>query len=226
MGQPLLSARNLHKRYHRPEGHVDALLDVSLEVEPGEFVVVRGPSGCGKTTLLLVLGGLLAPDAGEVHVNGNAPYSMGSDQRAAFRATTIGFVFQQFHLVPYLNVRENVLSAALAVSPPNAADRADELIARFGLSDRGGHVPSELSTGQRQRVALARALLHDPPLVLADEPTGNLDEANAREVLSSLAELASGNRSVLVVTHDSMAEAFAHRTINLESGRLLESPGT
>lgn len=216
----IINASHLSKRYIRPEGHVDALDYVSLTVNEGEFVVIRGPSGCGKTTLLLILGGLLAPDGGELAVCNQNPYAMGPNERAAFRAASIGFVFQQFHLVPYLSVRDNVLAAAMARPSDDAGKRADELIARFGLGGRGHHLPSQLSTGERQRTALARAMLNDPRLILADEPTGNLDARNGHEVLTSLAELADGRRSVVVVTHDVAVESFAHRTINLESGRL------
>ena len=219
----MIDARNLSKRYSRPEGDVQALSDVSLAVDENEFVVVRGPSGSGKSTLLMAIGGLLTPDSGRVTVCGDDPYALSPDRRARFRAKNIGFVFQQFHIVPYLTVRDNVLSASMALRTEDTEQRATELIERFGLADRSGHVPGELSTGERQRTALARAILNDPRLILADEPTGNLDEANGRLVLSSLAELATRNRSVLVVTHDPAVEEFAHRTVCLEAGRITGS---
>ena len=219
----IIESRNLSMRYRRPEFVVQALSDVSLSVDENEMVVVRGPSGSGKSTLLMVIGGLLTPDSGRVTVRGEDPYAVGPDDRARFRAKNIGFVFQQFHIVPYLTVRDNVLSAAMALKTNDAEQRAAELIERFGLADRSGHMPGELSTGERQRTALARALLNGPQLILADEPTGNLDEANGRLVLSSLAELATQNRSVLVVTHDPAVEEFAHRTVRLEAGRITGS---
>jgi ABC-type lipoprotein export system ATPase subunit len=216
----LVDARKLSKRYRGPEGDVQALSDVSLSVDENEFVVVRGPSGSGKSTLLMTIGGLLTPDSGTVTVCGDDPYALSPDRRARFRAENIGFVFQRFHIVPYLTVHENVLSASMALGTEDAEQRATELIRRFGLADRARHVPAELSTGERQRTALARAMLNGPRLVLADEPTGNLDEANGRVVLGALAEFATQNRSVLVVTHDPAVEEFARRTVCLEAGRI------
>jgi len=219
---PLLSVRNLSKSYPRPDGAVQALAGVSLEVAHGELVVVRGPSGCGKTTLLLAAGGLLAPDSGVVEVDGQKPYALDPDQRAAFRAAAVGFVFQQFHLVPYLTVLDNVLAPSLAFDLPDAKNRARELVERVGLADRADHLPDALSTGERQRVALARALLNRPKLLLADEPTGNLDERNSATVLEHLADFASNGGAVLLVTHDIFAEALPHRTLHLEAGRLVD----
>ncbi len=216
----LLELNDISKSYRGPQP-VQALVDVSLRVRPGEFVAVHGPSGSGKTTLLLVAGGLLAPDSGEVLLDGMSPYRLPADARAKFRATHVGFVFQQFHLVPYLNVLENVMAPSIAVPSAGARSRALELIERFGLADRMYHVPAELSTGERQRVALARALLNRPKLILADEPTGNLDRANADIVLGHLAEFArSGQGAVLLVTHSDYAAAFADRIERLTAGRL------
>jgi ABC-type lipoprotein export system ATPase subunit len=195
---------------------------ISLTVAPGEFVAVQGPSGCGKTTLLLAAGGLLQPSSGLVLVNGQDPYALSPEDRARFRAAHLGFVFQQFHLIPYLSVLDNVLAPCIALPPAGAGDRACELIAHFGLEDRALHVPAELSTGERQRVALARALLNRPKLLLADEPTGNLDRDNARIVLGYLAEFAKSGGAVLLVTHDAAAAEFAQRTLRLIEGRLAE----
>ena len=216
----MLTIRNLSKSYFRPGGSVQALEDVSLDVSAGELVVVHGPSGCGKTTLLLVAGGLLAPDAGRVEVDGRAPYQLGPDGRAAFRAATIGFVFQQFYLVPYLSVVDNARAGLLAAGRADSEDRARQLIERFGLADRADHLPGQLSTGERQRAALARAMVNRPKLILADEPTGNLDQANGQVVLNSLAAYAAAGGAVLLVTHDAGVSDRAHRTIHLESGRL------
>jgi putative ABC transport system ATP-binding protein len=184
-------------------------------------LVVRGPSGCGKTTLLLAAGALLQPTRGEVFLNGQNPYTLSPGQRARFRALNIGFVFQQFHLVPYLDVLDNILAARLALGPDaSARERARELASQFGLLDRLHHVPAALSTGERQRVALARALLNRPQLLLADEPTGNLDEQNGQEVWRSLDEFAKGGGAVLLVTHEPQANARFSRVVTMHRGQL------
>lgn len=216
----LIHVDQLNKTYRSKLGEVSALVDVTLEVDPGEFVAVRGPSGCGKTTLLLTLGGLLSPDAGAIEVAGTAPYSLNADARARFRAEKIGFVFQQFHLAPYLGVLDNILAPSLAYKQPDARARAQALMERFGMGHRAGHRPAELSTGERQRTALARALLNEPKVLLADEPTGNLDEENAEVVLQHMAEFAEAGGAVLLVTHEDRAASFAARTLRMREGRL------
>lgn len=216
----MLEVKNLSKGYGRPEGPVRALQDASLTVEAGQFVVVQGPSGAGKTTLLLAAGGLLTPDSGCVVVDGQDPYRLSAEGRARFRASSVGFVFQEFHLVPYLSVMENVLAPSLAFASPGAEHRARELLDHFGLTGRTGHVPAELSTGERQRTALARALLNQPKLLLADEPTGNLDGKNAEIVLRHLADFADAGGAVLMVTHGADADSLAHRTVHLEHGKI------
>ena len=220
----LLALRNISQTYSRNDIQVHALTDVSLAVDAGEFVAVRGPSGCGKSTLLLTSGALLRPDAGRVTIAGEDPYAMPADARAAFRGRMIGFVFQQFHLVPYLSVYENVLAPSLALASPPAGldDRARALIDRFGLSPRIHHTSGELSSGERQRTALARALLNQPRLVLADEPTGNLDPENAAAVLGYLSEFAAGGGGVLLVTHDERALASAGRVLQMSKGRIID----
>lgn len=247
MTTAMLEIRDVSKWYRRPGGDVQALDAVSLSVQCGELVVVRGPSGSGKTTLLLSAGGLLAPDAGEividVHAQGESgpglacdPYALSAEERARLRATTIGFVFQQYHLIPYLSVLENVMTPALAlddrrgrrsavsVQPTPARSRAVELLERFRLADRADHLPGELSTGERQRTALARALLNRPSLLLADEPTGNLDPENAGVVLEHIAEFARSGGAVLVVTHDEAAAQHADRIAQLRHGRIVQAP--
>jgi len=216
----MLNATHVSKTYTVGENVVKALDDVSVQVDAGQFVTVKGPSGCGKTTLLLAAGALMAPDAGTVEIEGVNPYNLPPDPRAAFRAGNIGFVFQQFHLVPYLSVLDNVLTPSLARPAAGARDRAVALVARFGLADRADHMPGELSTGERQRTALARAMLNEPKLILADEPTGNLDEDNARDVLEALAEFASAGGAVLLVTHDEKVTQYSHRTVHIARGRL------
>jgi putative ABC transport system ATP-binding protein len=213
----MLEIRELSKTYRGPAGAVRVLQGLSLEVAAGEFVAVQGRSGCGKTTLLLAAGGLLRPDAGNVLVAGKDLYALSEEARARFRAAHIGFVFQQFHLIPYLSALDNVLAAGLALKVPDARARAEGLLAAVGLGERGRHVPAELSTGERQRTALARALLHRPRLLLADEPTGNLDRESAGAVLNHLAEFARAGGAVLLVTHDPAAAARAQRVIRLDT---------
>jgi len=220
---PRLVIQNMIKSYRRSSDTVRALAGVSLVVSAGEFAAVQGPSGCGKTTLLLTAGGLLAPDGGTVEIDGQNPYALDPDRRAVFRAEKVGFVFQQFHLIPYLSVSDNVLTPALARSSSNAQEKARELVERFGLANRAEHLPGELSVGERQRTALARALLNEPDLILADEPTGNLDEINARVVLQSLADVAQSGRAVLLVTHDANAAGFAQKRWRLDNGKLSET---
>ena len=218
----ILECSEISRDFAGPDGAVHALVDVSLSVDAGELVAVRGPSGCGKTTLLLVAGALLKPSAGHVLVGGRDPYELGPNDRSRLRADSIGFVFQQFYLVPYLDVLDNVMAPSVAKPQPDAAARAGALIARLGLEPRTHHVPSQLSTGERQRAALARALMNQPKIILADEPTGNLDEANGDVVLHHLSEFAENGGGVLVVTHDARVAELAHRTITMENGRALE----
>jgi ABC-type lipoprotein export system ATPase subunit len=221
----MLEVANVSKSYRGQDGAVTALAAVNIRLAPGEFVAVSGPSGCGKTTLLLTVGGLLRPDVGRVLIAGQDIYALGEEARARFRAAHVGFVFQQFHLVPYLNVRDNVLSAALAQPLADARKRADQLVEAFGLTSRRHHVPAQLSTGERQRTALARALLQRPQLLLADEPTGNLDSDNGQAVLDCLAEHSRGGGCVLLVTHDAQAAARAQRVLTFSrAGRLEAAP--
>ena len=217
----LVELEKVGKAYPRQPSPVQALDEVSLRLSAGEYVAVQGPSGCGKTTLLLMIGGLLRPSSGQITVDGHDPYGFSPEERARFRAANIGFVFQQFHLIPYLSVWDNVLAPVLAQPSPHAQERAREVVSKLGLLGRVEHLPSELSTGERQRVALARSLLNQPKLLLADEPTGNLDSDNATIVLRFLAEFAAEGGAVLLVTHDAAATQYAQRTLHLKAGRLL-----
>jgi len=214
----VLEIEQLTKTFQGPAEKVMAVADVSLKVDKGEFVAVVGPSGCGKTTLLLAAGTLLRPTRGTVRVSGQNPYDLSPDRRARFRAEKIGFVFQQFHLIPYLTVLENVMAPSVARPLRGAKERALALIRQFNLDERKAHVPGALSTGERQRTALARALLHEPELILADEPTGNLDKENSQIILKHLADLAREGRAVLMVTHDESARSVTHRTVRLDKG--------
>jgi len=206
----MISCDQITKNY----GAVTALAPFDLKVKQGEFVAVKGVSGSGKTTLLLMLGGMLRPTRGKVHFDGTDLYSQSGSARADYRATEVGFVFQMFHLVPYLNVAENV---QLAAHNGNASNRPNELLEIFGLGHRLTHTPGELSAGERQRVALARALINEPRLILADEPTGNLDPKNDRQVFEHLAEFHRAGGTVIVVTHGSTVDEFADRIVSLKT---------
>ncbi len=220
----MIRLESVSKTYAANGRPVAALRDATLMVEAGQFWAVRGKSGCGKSTLLLAAGGLLRPDTGRVWLDTQDLYAIPAEQRATLRADSIGFVFQQFYLIPYLNVRDNVLAARLGKSDWSASDarrRAMTLIEQFGLADRVRHRPGQLSTGERQRTALARALLNQPRVLLADEPTGNLDDENSRIVLECLGRFAREGGAVLLATHDPRAAELAHHRIAMSDGRLL-----
>ena len=216
----VVQARGLRKEYGSGAGLVRALDAVDLEVSRGETVAVMGPSGCGKSTLLHVLGGLDRPAAGELTVAGRRVDQLSERALANLRCQEIGFVFQAFHLVDELTAQENVeLPALLAgCSPGQARARAAALLEQTGLADRARHRPATLSGGQRQRVAIARALANDPQLVLADEPTGNLDSTAAFEVLGLLEDLHARGLTLVIVTHDERIAATADRLISMRDG--------
>jgi len=213
----MLALENLGKTYWTRAGKVKALDGVSLQIDTGEFVAICGPSGSGKTTLLLMIAAMLHPSRGSVRFEDKDIYGMAGPDRAKFRANNIGFVFQMFHLVPYLSVIENVLVAGGAIGKYDRA-RARELLQQLGLQHRLRHRPSELSAGEKQRAAIARALLNRPKLILADEPTGNLDPENAGSVLRHLHEFQQAGGTVIVATHGPAAKEFATRTIHLRDG--------
>ncbi len=196
---------------------MDAL---SLVIRAGQLATIEGPSGSGKTTLLLLAGGLLAPTGGTVAFQGRSVYALSAEGRARWRAQHVGFVFQQFHLIGYLSVLDNVLAPTLARRLAEAPRRAMELLDRLGLAGRARHVPAELSTGEQQRTALARALLPQPSLLLCDEPTGNLDAESAQLVIDFLVDFSRQGGAVLLVTHQAEAAAQATRRLRLQSGRL------
>jgi putative ABC transport system ATP-binding protein len=220
----VLRTRGLEKQYGQGAALVRALDGVELEVPAGETLAVMGPSGCGKSTLLHLLGGLERPSAGEVWLSGRRIDGLGEKALARLRRKAIGFVFQAFHLMDELTAAENVeLPALLAGSSPRAArQRAAELLDRVGLADRADHLPSALSGGQRQRVAVARALSNEPLVVLADEPTGNLDSAATLEVLRLLDSLRTAGQTLVIVTHDERIAATADRLISMRDGVLVE----
>ena len=216
----MIELLDVSKVYPTADGEVRALDNVTLTIEAGEFVAVRGPSGCGKSTLLSLVGGLAQPTSGRVIVDGNEINELSPAQRAHFRAESIGFVFQMFHLLPYLTVLDNVLVASPDGKSELLRDHANKLLTTFGLNDRKSHLPSQLSTGERQRVAMARALLNEPKILLADEPTGNLDDKSASAVMDWLAKFHGSGGTVLLVTHEEQSAKYAERTIVLNHGKL------
>ena len=220
----VLSARGLAKEYGAGAALVQAVKGVDLDVVAGETVAVMGPSGCGKSTLLHLLGGLDRASAGEIRLADARLDQLRESALARLRRTSIGFVFQAFHLVEELTAAENVeLPALLAGRSPRAArTRAQELLEQVGLSDRARHLPSALSGGERQRVAIARALSNEPQVVLADEPTGNLDSASTLEVLRLLEQLRAGGQTLVIVTHDERVAATADRLISMRDGVFVE----
>ncbi|MQY79678.1 MAG: ATP-binding cassette domain-containing protein [Bacteroidetes bacterium] len=213
---------NVSKIFGSPLKQVEALKNIDLHVNKGEFIIIRGPSGSGKTTLLLSIGGMLQPSSGVVNVENKDIYLLNEFERTKFRAYNIGFVFQMFYLIPYLNVLENIMLAAGLGSNGTRQRKASELADQLGISDRILHKPSELSAGERQRVALARALIHQPKIILADEPTGNLDPDNSREVIRILKEYHQTGGTVVFVTHGKDADQFADRIFNLSKGEIVQ----
>jgi len=220
----ILVARGLGKHYGTGEGLVRSVDGVDLDIRAGETVAVMGPSGCGKSTLLHLLGGLDRPSAGAVWLNGRRIDDIGERALARMRRTDVGFVFQAFHLLEELTVVENIeLPALLAGRTPRAARRrAEELLERVGLADRARFLPSALSGGQRQRVAVARALSNEPLVVLADEPTGNLDSAATLDVLQLFEGLHQSGQTLVIVTHDARVAATADRMFAMRDGALVD----
>ena len=209
------------KIFRKNGSEVTSLDRFTAEIGTGEFVAVRGPSGSGKTTLLLTLGGMQQPSAGLVQFGGRDLYALSPADRAGLRSAEIGFVFQMFHLVPYLDLMGNVLLASPGKPGQALRQRAAGLLDELGLAKRATHRPGELSAGERQRLAVARALLNRPKVILADEPTGNLDPENAAEVIRHLGEFHQAGGTVVLVTHGTAAETHADRILRLEQGRLL-----
>ena len=222
----ILAANNLHKRYEMGPRSLEVLRGVSLTVARGEFLALRGASGAGKSTLLHLLGGLDTPNAGDISFNGQKLADLSGNALARLRNTKIGYIFQAYHLLPELDALENVcLPARMARTSAIVAEaRGRELLARVGLKDRVEHRPSELSGGEQQRVAIARALINSPELVLADEPTGNLDSKTGDEIIELLCALRAEHQTTLVIaTHDTKVAARAPKVIHLADGQILEA---
>jgi putative ABC transport system ATP-binding protein len=222
--EAVLEARDLAKTYHSQGTDVLALRGVDFVVAPGEFVAVMGPSGCGKSTLLNLLGGLDRPTAGRVLLAGERIDTLGEAKRAILRRRRIGLVFQFFNLIPNLTVAENVeLPARLVGSPQHEASaRREELLARLGLADKPDALPAQLSGGEQQRVAIARALVNRPAVLLADEPTGNLDSASTRDVLELLRQARDEARATVLVTHNARVASAADRVVSLRDGLVVD----
>ena len=220
----MIKTENLQKYFRTEEVETRALRGVNIEVHEGEFVAIMGPSGCGKSTLLNVLGLLDTPTSGSYHLQGTDVTTLKEDDRTRLRRGVIGFVFQSFNLIDELNVRENIELPLLYMGVPAAerAPRITETMKRMGIGHRAHHYPHQLSGGQQQRVAIARAVVTRPRLILADEPTGNLDSANGREVMSLLRQLNESGTTVVMVTHSMRDAGYATRTINLFDGEVVD----
>lgn len=219
----MIKAINLSKSYQSGDGEVAALRGVDLIVETGEFVCVMGQSGSGKSTLLTILGGMCHPSGGVVEVDGSAIYGLNDDGLADFRAAHFGFVFQSFHLVPYLTALENVMLplAPLKMSAAEKRIMASDALGRVGLTGKEGRIPAKLSGGEQERVAIARAVVNRPSILFADEPTGNLDSATSEQVMDLFAGLHSMGQTIVMVTHNPENGRYSERTIRLKDGLVI-----
>ncbi len=219
----MIELHDVTKTYNTGEALVYALRDVNLQVAEGEFVAIMGPSGSGKSTLLTILGAMNSPSAGQVTIDGINVYALGTERQADFRHEYVGFVFQQLQLLPYLTAQENVLLALAVAKLPKATKiaRAREVLAQVGLAGKEERLPYQLSGGEQGRVAVARALVNQPPLLLADEPTGNLDRATGGQILNLLQALNRAGQTVVMVTHDAHAAGWASRIVNLLDGQIV-----
>jgi putative ABC transport system ATP-binding protein len=226
--EPIMQVRNVVKSFARGGEEITVLRNLNLEVAEGEFLGIMGPSGSGKTTLLNLIAGLDKPNRGEVWIGGQCVSRMNEAQLASWRTRNIGFIFQFYHLLPVLTAYENV-ELPLLLLPISSAKRREQVLTALdlvGLTDRLHHRPGQLSGGQQQRVGIARAIVTDPTLIVADEPTGDLDAKSAEEILNLLGELRKAlNKTILMVTHDHRAAERAQRLLHLEKGRLVEDSG-
>lgn len=233
MSKPLLVAKNIHRSYRMGKTSVEVLRGASLSAQAGEFVVVTGTSGSGKSTLLHLLGALDIPDRGTVEFEGRNLFTRTESEREIYRNQDVGFIFQFYHLLSEFNIRENVMIPRLVAHSPwtwmsarrRARRDAEEILEKVGLEDRLKHRPSELSGGERQRVAIARALINRPSLLLADEPTGNLDAVIGKGILKLLAEFHSAGQAIVMVTHDEKIASRADRKVTLSAGVIQEAAG-
>lgn len=217
----ILRVENLTKIYGKGETKVTALDDVSLNIKKGEFVVVIGPSGSGKSTLLHILGGVDTPTSGKVYIDGTDLYSLDQSRLAIFRRRNIGLVYQFYNLVPVLNVEENISLPLLLDKRREDKKKLGDILGTLGLTDRAGHLPNQLSGGQQQRTSIGRALINDPALILADEPTGNLDSRNSEEIIALLKYYnKTYSQTLIIITHDERIALQADRIIYFEDGKI------
>ena len=219
-----IEAKHLRKQYGRGDASVAAVQEMSFSIESGEFVAVMGESGSGKSTLLGMLGALNTPTEGTLTVDGIDVYGLGADQRADFRREFLGFVFQSFQMVPYLTVAENVMLPLATVKAKRTVKRemALQALAQVGLEGKANRLPSQVSGGEQERVAIARAIVNDPPILLADEPTGNLDSKTSADVMDLLSQLNAAGTTIVMVTHSEACARSARRVLQVVDGRLVE----
>lgn len=217
---------HLSKHYGRGDAVVTAIDDMNFIIESGEFVGIMGESGAGKSTLLSIMGAMNAPSAGTLTVEGIDVYSLGKEQRADFRREFLGFVFQSFHLISYLTLEENVMLPLATIRMPRRRklEMAQDALAAVGLDGKGKRLPHQISGGEKERTAIARAIVNQPPIILADEPTGNLDSRTSREVMLLLQRLKDDGTTVVMVTHSMECAGYADRVMQVADGRLVEAP--
>jgi len=218
----MLEIKEITKKFRSGKSNVVALNQINITVEKSEFVLIKGESGSGKSTLLFIMGGMLHPNSGKVIVNNQDILSLSEKERGKYRANEIGFVFQSYHLLPYLNVLENIMLPNELAETKIEKQAVYKIVEELGIKDRLYHKPSQLSAGEKQRVALARALIINPSIILADEPTGNLDEKNTIEVMKYLKSFQEKGGTVIMVTHGNLADSYATRTIRLNKGELVK----
>ena len=216
----MIELRNITKVFKKSGDEIAAVNDLSLIIENGTFSVVYGKSGSGKSTLLMMIGGMMTPDKGEIAIDGHNLYALSRRERNKFRKESVGFMFQRFHLLPYFTVHENIALPLAMNKVADIGDKVSDIAEMLGISDRMKHYPSELSIGQQQRVAMAKALVNNPDIILADEPTGNLDSENGNIVVDQLRAVAESGKIVIAVTHDLSLLDCADNRINIVDGYL------
>ena len=217
----MIQIKNLTKVFHSKERDVIALNEINLNLEEPNFVLIKGASGCGKSTLLFSIAGMLRPSSGEIVLNGKNIYGYSEKELLKFRARYIGFVYQSYYLIPYLDVLDNILLVNKSHGMVVTEGEVKELAKKFNMQDRLHHKPAELSVGEKQRVAFMRALVVKPKLLLADEPTGNLDPENTKIIMDAFQEFRQGGGTVIMVSHGNEADAYADVTIEIKQGKLL-----
>lgn len=218
----MIELKEITKIYRSKKTDVLALNEINLHIPQNRFVLIKGPSGCGKSTLLFTIGGMLKPSSGELEVMGKKPFHLTEKERTAFLSSQLGFVFQSYYLVPYLTVLENILLPEKAGNKGVTKEQALEIAKELHIDHRLSHKPSELSIGEKQRVALARAFIIQPKVILADEPTGNLDPGNTKEVLKHLEQFRKKGGTVVMVSHGNEADDLADITVTMNKGKIIE----